>query len=235
MYETLAVWEADSTLAGQADLAADAASTWKAADKIVCSSTPRRRPLRTLGSNATFDPSAVLTLKVAARRDLLVGGPHLAAKAPRRRGCSTRSPCSSGLAALVDAPSAADPHKRRARAHRRAPIQQRRRPPPLPPSVTTQESPPSKPSPTAGSEASTRHGYRSCACCSEHAISGDRWCVPDVGSSRIWHAGRTERRQRTTLGRWLGRLSNGISVQSTHVVLVGVSPARSVRCCRGGR
>ena len=39
MYETLAVWETDSTLAAQSDLTADYASAWQAADKVVYSST----------------------------------------------------------------------------------------------------------------------------------------------------------------------------------------------------
>jgi hypothetical protein len=38
-YETLAVWETDSTLAAQSDLMADYASAWQAADKVVYSST----------------------------------------------------------------------------------------------------------------------------------------------------------------------------------------------------
>ena len=42
MYETLAVWETDSTLAAQSDLTADYASAWQAADKVVYSSTSRR-------------------------------------------------------------------------------------------------------------------------------------------------------------------------------------------------
>ena len=39
MYETLAVWETDPTLAGQSELAVDYASAWRAADKVVYSST----------------------------------------------------------------------------------------------------------------------------------------------------------------------------------------------------
>jgi hypothetical protein len=39
MYETMAVWETDSTLAAQSDLTADYANVWQAADKVVYSST----------------------------------------------------------------------------------------------------------------------------------------------------------------------------------------------------
>lgn len=39
MYETMAVWETDSSLAAQSDLRADFASAWQAADKVVYSST----------------------------------------------------------------------------------------------------------------------------------------------------------------------------------------------------
>lgn len=37
MYETLAVWETDPTLAAHTDLTADYASAWQAADKVVLS------------------------------------------------------------------------------------------------------------------------------------------------------------------------------------------------------
>jgi dihydrofolate reductase len=78
MYETLAVWETDSTLAAQSDLMADYASAWQAADKVVYSRTldavwtPRTRLER------TFEPEAVRRMKEAAHRDISVGGPDLA-------------------------------------------------------------------------------------------------------------------------------------------------------------
>ena len=81
MYETLAVWETDSTLAARSDLTADYASTWQAADKVVYSSTlaaPRTAKTRL---ERRFSPSAVRDLKAAAERDLLIGGPKLAAQA----------------------------------------------------------------------------------------------------------------------------------------------------------
>ncbi len=39
MYETMAVWEADPTLAAQSELRADFANVWQTADKIVYSTT----------------------------------------------------------------------------------------------------------------------------------------------------------------------------------------------------
>jgi dihydrofolate reductase len=81
MYETLAVWETDSALAAQSDLTADYASAWQAADKVVYSSTLAAPPTANTRLERHFDPSAVLDLKAAASKDLLVGGPNLAAQA----------------------------------------------------------------------------------------------------------------------------------------------------------
>jgi dihydrofolate reductase len=81
MYETLAVWETDSTLAAQSDLMADYASAWRAADKVVYSSTLAAPTTANTRLERRFDPSAVHDLKAAASRDLLVGGPTLAAEA----------------------------------------------------------------------------------------------------------------------------------------------------------
>src|ERR687897_472003 len=81
MYETLAVWETDPTLAAQSDLMADYASAWQAADKVVYSSTLTAPPTANTRLERHFDPSAVRGLKAAAGTDLLVGGPNLAALA----------------------------------------------------------------------------------------------------------------------------------------------------------
>ena len=81
MYEALAVWETDSSLAAQSDLMADYARAWQAADKVVYSSTLAAPPTANTRLERHFDPRAVLELKAAAGRDLLVGGPNLAAQA----------------------------------------------------------------------------------------------------------------------------------------------------------
>jgi dihydrofolate reductase len=81
MYEALAVWETDSTLAARSDLMADYASAWQAADKVVYSSTLAAPLTANTRLERHFDPRAVQDLKAAAGRDLLVGGPNLAAQA----------------------------------------------------------------------------------------------------------------------------------------------------------
>jgi dihydrofolate reductase len=81
MYETMAVWETDSTLAAQSDLTAHFAKAWQAADKVVYSSSLAAPSTANTRLERHFDPSAVLDLKAAASRDLLVGGPNLAAQA----------------------------------------------------------------------------------------------------------------------------------------------------------
>jgi dihydrofolate reductase len=81
MYETLAVWETDATLAARSELMAGYASAWQAADKVVYSSTLTAPPTAKTRLERHFDPSAVRALKAAAGRDLLIGGPNLAAQA----------------------------------------------------------------------------------------------------------------------------------------------------------
>jgi dihydrofolate reductase len=81
MYETMAVWETDSALAAQSDLMADYASAWRAADKVVYSSTLVATSTANTRLEAHFEPRAVQDLKAAASRDLIVGGPNLAAQA----------------------------------------------------------------------------------------------------------------------------------------------------------
>jgi dihydrofolate reductase len=81
MYETLAVWETDPTLAGRSDLTADYAAAWQAADKVVYSSTLTAPRTASTRLERHFDPDAVRDLKAATERDVLVGGPNLAAQA----------------------------------------------------------------------------------------------------------------------------------------------------------
>jgi dihydrofolate reductase len=81
MYETLAVWETDPDLAAHSPLTADYATAWRAADKVVYSSTLATPLTANTRLERHFDPSAVLDLKAAATKDVLVGGPNLAAQA----------------------------------------------------------------------------------------------------------------------------------------------------------
>jgi dihydrofolate reductase len=82
MYETMAVWDA-LDLTGQSREMCDFAAIWRAADKVVYSSSLAEvRTARTRLAR-TFYPDAVRQLKASSSADLSVGGPHLAATALR--------------------------------------------------------------------------------------------------------------------------------------------------------
>src|SRR5690606_6776016 len=81
MYETLALWETDPTLAAASELTAEYARVWQAADKVVYSTTLDAPSTARTRLERRFDPEAVRLQKAVAERDLLVGGPHLAAQA----------------------------------------------------------------------------------------------------------------------------------------------------------
>jgi dihydrofolate reductase len=81
LYETMAVWETDPALAERSDLAADFASAWRAADKVVYSTTLTSVPTATTRLEHHFDPNAVRALKAETTSDLMVGGANLAARA----------------------------------------------------------------------------------------------------------------------------------------------------------
>jgi dihydrofolate reductase len=80
MYDVMAVWETMPTTDEPAVIR-DFAEIWRAAEKVVYSttldsvSTPRTRLER------EFDPAAVRALVDSADRDVSIGGPHLAARA----------------------------------------------------------------------------------------------------------------------------------------------------------
>jgi dihydrofolate reductase len=80
MYEVMVAWETLPTV-GQPSAMVDFANIWRAADKVVYSTT-----LETVASAKTrieraFEPGAVRTMKGSAERDLSIGGPSLAAHA----------------------------------------------------------------------------------------------------------------------------------------------------------
>ena len=81
MYETLAAWETDTNLAAQSDLTAAYSSTWRAADKVVYSSTLAGPVTANTRIERDFDPSTISSMKADASSDLLIGGPNLAAQA----------------------------------------------------------------------------------------------------------------------------------------------------------
>jgi dihydrofolate reductase len=81
MYETLRYWETAHRIAGQPPVALDFAQIWQAADKIVYSATLQTAETARTRIERDFDPDQVRKLKVAADRDLTVGGARLAAQA----------------------------------------------------------------------------------------------------------------------------------------------------------
>ena len=83
MYETMAVWERPDVIPDLPAVALEFAPTWQAAEKIVYS-----RTLQTVSTAKTrlereFDAEVVRELKAGATRDVVVGGPELAAHAIR--------------------------------------------------------------------------------------------------------------------------------------------------------
>jgi dihydrofolate reductase len=81
MYETMAVWEADPTLAAQSELMADLANVWQAADKIVYSTTLQAVSTANTRLERRFDAASVRDMKTSAAGDFTVGGPTLAVHA----------------------------------------------------------------------------------------------------------------------------------------------------------
>src|SRR6516225_6759639 len=83
LYETMAVWESDPALAAQSELMADFAHVWQAADKIVYSTTLDAVSTTKSRLERRVDPDSIRRMKADASRDLMVGGPNLAAHAFR--------------------------------------------------------------------------------------------------------------------------------------------------------
>jgi dihydrofolate reductase len=83
MYETMLYWETAETGSAASAVERDFTRIWRAADKIVYSTTLRRIGSARTHLEAAFDPEEVRRLKARADTDLAVGGPHLAAHALR--------------------------------------------------------------------------------------------------------------------------------------------------------
>lgn len=81
LYEMMAVWETDSTLAAQSALMADFAAAWQRANKVVYSTTLTTASTADTRIERHFDVTAVRELKAAAGSDITVGGANLAAQA----------------------------------------------------------------------------------------------------------------------------------------------------------
>ncbi len=83
MYDVMVWWETMDTDPSQSEIARDFAEIWRAADKIVYSSSLKSVSSAKTRIERTFDPDAIRQLKTQADRDISVGGPDLAAQAIR--------------------------------------------------------------------------------------------------------------------------------------------------------
>lgn len=83
MYELMSVWETDPTLAAESAESEEFAGIWRAADKVVYSTSLASVSTGRTRLERRFDVAAVEKLKRAAATDLSVAGPELAAQALR--------------------------------------------------------------------------------------------------------------------------------------------------------
>lgn len=80
MYEVLVAWETMNP-EGEPEVIADYARIWRAADKIVFSSSLGQASSGRTRIEPAFDPDLVRRLKDQDEREMLIGGPTLAARA----------------------------------------------------------------------------------------------------------------------------------------------------------
>ena len=83
MYETMAVWETDPSLAAQSPVLADFAAVWQDSDKVVYSRTLEKPVTARTRIERDFDPAAVERLTASVSTDASVSGPELAGQAIR--------------------------------------------------------------------------------------------------------------------------------------------------------
>ncbi len=83
LYESMAVWETDLSLAAESPVMADFASVWQDADKIVYSSTLEAPITERTRIERVFDPDAVREMKAEATTDLVISNATLTAHAFR--------------------------------------------------------------------------------------------------------------------------------------------------------
>ncbi|MGA4843638.1 dihydrofolate reductase family protein [Streptomyces sp. G45] len=80
-YAMMTAWETEPPGPEQPAVARDFAEIWRAADKVVYSTTLERAVTARTRVERTFDPEAVARLKADLDHDLIIGGPTLAAHA----------------------------------------------------------------------------------------------------------------------------------------------------------
>jgi dihydrofolate reductase len=83
MYEVMVYWETAETTAAEPTAAHDYVEIWRAADKIVYSTTLDTVSSARTRLERTFDREAVEQIKASASSDISVGGPELAGHALR--------------------------------------------------------------------------------------------------------------------------------------------------------
>ncbi|GAA1448569.1 dihydrofolate reductase family protein [Leifsonia poae] len=83
MYETMRVWQTMPTGPDESAAMSDYAAIWKAADKVVYSSTLSEASTPRTRIERRFEPDAVRSLAASADRAVSVGGPTLAVEAFR--------------------------------------------------------------------------------------------------------------------------------------------------------
>ena len=81
MYDVMVAWESPDIVADQSPFMHDYAEIWKAADKVVYSTTLESASSARTRVERDFDPEAIRQMKATANRDISVGGPDLAAQA----------------------------------------------------------------------------------------------------------------------------------------------------------
>ena len=80
MYEVMRVWET-MPIADQPPMIRDFAEIWRAAEKVVFSTTLEEATSARTRIERYFDPEAIRRMKASLDRDIGVGGPDLAAQA----------------------------------------------------------------------------------------------------------------------------------------------------------
>jgi dihydrofolate reductase len=83
MYETMVFWESPHTPAGEPSASEEFAGIWRAADKVVFSTTLTAASSARTRIEPSFTPDLVRRLKSAAGHDMTVGGASLAGQAIR--------------------------------------------------------------------------------------------------------------------------------------------------------
>jgi dihydrofolate reductase len=83
MYEVMVVWEHPETFADDHPITRDYAQLWKAAEKVVFSTTLQNVSSERTRIEHSFEPDDIRRLKTESDRDISVGGPTLGAAALR--------------------------------------------------------------------------------------------------------------------------------------------------------